>query len=249
MRFSQPKEEIPIFSKAFEDLLLRHSVGYIKNAFAKGTRTEFIKEIQNGIFASHSSFCHRGRYNHCFAVILHKELSDPYLNSPFVAGGRFDHNYGINMAFQRDLKRSPLDKLNPLRLSDSHEMRKGFEQIIEKCIIESEKYLLPFYLTILKLASSMLIELINTHLKIGSLTTPQEEIPKGHGYIIPNDYDMNMIQFYEATAKMEKSKLSTFFRNVILAKPEYFNRIYPRIGELKKSIENLSSLDVSIDLS
>ena len=238
MRMSQPKSEVSAFSKLLGELLVQVADGYQKNPLARGTRCEYLRQVLPGIFASHSTICRRGRYYHCFAITLHKELSDPFLLSPFVAGGRFDHNYSINMAFQRDLSRNPRSLVNPFRLSDSHEMRKGAESIILKCATEAENHLLPFYMKILRKSKSTLLELITQHQELGLIEEVEGKI-MGHSWVLTGEPDFGMLGVTEAVKKLKLNKQSSIYKAALYSKAKFFNRLCPSLVCIRKALENV----------
>ncbi len=95
---AQNKGEAAQFLRTFGDILTSLHSNYKRNTLVRGVRTEYLREIEQGLFISQNVYCRSGTYYHCFCLTLHKELPKPYLLSPFTVGGRFDHNYQIQRA-------------------------------------------------------------------------------------------------------------------------------------------------------
>lgn len=215
MRLSQAPGEAAEFLDIFGELVRKLHPDYERNKAVRGVRSEYCREIAPGIYVSHNAYCRKGRYHHGFCLTLHLELPTPYLLSPFTVGGRFDHNHGVNMAFQRDLKRHVL-------LSDSHQYRKGFDRIVSRCTEEAEDKLLPHYLSVFDSCRTSLIPL--AELIVGEAPIPdnKEEV-RGSGLII-SQLDCNMPQyheFYEASG----SDREQFLLELLASKPDLFQRL------------------------
>jgi hypothetical protein len=148
MHLAQSKETTAQFLAVLTQHLKQVNPGYMRNKHAKGIRYEFLREVEPGVYASHNVICERGTYYHGFCLTLHRHVPKLALYSPFTIGGRFNHNYSVNRAFQQDLGRSPTDPVSPFRLSDSHRFRPGTEGIIHRCTAEAEAHLLPYYLSV-----------------------------------------------------------------------------------------------------
>lgn len=215
MRFSQPKGEATEFLSLFEGILHEINPEYERNISARGLRSEFLREVTRGVFASHNVYCIRGRYHHCFCLTLHRELPKPYLLSPFTVGGRFDRNHCINMAFQRDLKQHII-------LSDSHEFRKGCDRIMRRCSIEAETHLLPHYLSIFRESKDALLLLakaINGDVVIPGVI---HDI-RGSEYLI-GEQDCDMLKFSSMLRDTALTK-EEFVKTILVSKPELFLRL------------------------
>ncbi len=215
MKTTQAEGEAAAFLTLFGDIAKTVHSDYIRNNHAKGLITEFVREVQPGVYASHNAYCKKGLYFHCFCLTLHLDLAKPYLNSPFTAGGRFDHNREVNMAIQRDLGRHML-------LSSTHHFRKGCDRIIERCCQEAEMTLLPFYLKVFNNAKEPLRHLLNALTNDSSIIAPQAGI-RGSGYSI-GDLDCDMDMF----SKMFRNASNTqaeFIHSILASKPELFTRL------------------------
>ena len=138
MRMKQEKGEAKEFQKNFEQILQSIHPSYQRNTNVKGIRTEFLRELEPGVFVSQSTLCKRGTYYHCFALTLSKEILGSSLFSPFVAGVRCDHSYDITNSLTKVTGEHIL-------LSCSHSYRKGWDGIAERCAKRAEEELLPFY--------------------------------------------------------------------------------------------------------
>jgi hypothetical protein len=215
MRLSQAPGEAAEFIDIFGELVREVHPDYERNKAARGVRAEYCREIAPGVYASHNAYCKKGRYHHGFCLTLHKELPTPYLLSPFSVGGRFDHNHGVNMAFQLDLKRHIL-------LSDSHAYRKGFEEIIRRCVSEAEAQLLPHYVSVLAECRAALVPL--AMLVAGKAPIPDtKEDVRGGGWLI-GQLDCNMPRYrelFEAAGVMREQ----FLQDLLASKPELFQRL------------------------
>lgn len=215
MRLSQPKGEASDFQAMLEAALNKIHPEYSRNKSVRGVRTEFLREIETGVYASHNVYCKKGTYYHAFCITLQRDLPTPYLNSPFTAGGRFDHNRAVNMAIQRDVGRHII-------LSDSHQFRKGCERIIARCSAEAEKILLPYYYTVFQRSRKALNELAVALMNYHELPDPDETIT-GSGWSI-GDLDCDMDRFRELYESSPSDK--NVFLNLILAsKPQLFKRL------------------------
>lgn len=215
MRLSQAPGEAAEFLEIFGELVREVHPDYQHNKAVRGVRSEYCREIAPGVYASHNAYCKKGRYHHGFCLTLHTELPTPYLLSPFTVGGRFDRNHGVNMAFQRDLKRHIL-------LSDSHECRKGFDRIIRRCTAEAEDQLLPHYRSVFDACRVALIPL--AELIVGRAPIPgTKEDVRGAGWLIGQlDCDMPQYrEFYEAAG----AKREQFLVELLSSKPELFQRL------------------------
>jgi len=214
MRLSQPRGEAAEFQAMLEAALATIHPDYTRNKSVRGVRTEYLRELAPGLYASHNAYCLKGRYYHGFCVTLHRELPTPYLHSPFIAGGRFDHNHAINLAIQRDLG-------THIILSDSHEFRRGCDRIISRCTSEAEKILLPHYMSVFdgaKDALKSLAEFVASDVDIPD----QQDAIRGFGWSIGN-LDCDMSKFAKMYA--DQSDRASFIRAIVASKPELFQRL------------------------
>ena len=214
MRLSQPKGEAAEFQMLLEAALGEIHLDYTRNKSVRGVRTEYLRELQPGVFASHNAYCKKGTYYHGFCITLHPELPTPYLHSPFTAGGRFDHNRSVNMAIQRDVGRHVI-------LSDSHQFRKGCERIITRCTAEAEAILLPHYMAVFGRAKEALRSLAEVVASDIDIPDTHDAI-RGHGWAI-GDLDCDMARFAEMCAK--QSDRASFLTAILASKPELFQRL------------------------
>lgn len=215
MRLSQAPGEAAEFLDAFGELVRKVHPDYERNKVVRGVRSEYCREVAPGVYVSHNAYCKKGRYHHGFCLTLHTELPTPYLLSPFTLGGRFDHNHGVNMAFQRDLERHIL-------LSDSHEYRKGFDRIVLRCAEEAEAQLLPHYLSVFDSCREALIPLAELIAGEAPIPDTKEDV-RGGGWLI-GQLDCNMSQYrelYEAAGATREQ----FLLELLASKPELFQRL------------------------
>lgn len=215
MRLSQPKGEASEFQAMLEAALCDIHPDYQRNKVVRGIRTEYIREVIPGVFASHNALCMKGTYYHGFCITLHRELPTPYLHSPFTAGGRFDRNRSVNMAIQRDLGRHVI-------LSDSHQFRKGCERIIPRCTFEAEALLLPHYLSVFERSKNALVTLAECVVRDTPISEDREAIRRFGSSI--DDWDCDMDHFASLFEKWRREP-SEFLSAVLASKPELFQRL------------------------
>ncbi len=215
MRLSQAPGEAAEFLQIFGAIAQETHADYAHNALARGVRTEFCREVATGIYASHNAYCKKGRYYHGFCLTLHKDLPNPYLHSPFTAGGRFDHNHSVSMAFQRDLKEH-------ITLSDSHSYRSGFEQIVRRCMAEAESQLLPHYLAVFNSSRESLKALADLIASETPIPDSNEDV-RGGGWAV-GELDCDMQGFCDLSKKAGK-KRDEFLLAVLESKPELFRKL------------------------
>ncbi len=215
MRLSRPKGEAEEFESMFGSVVRDIHPDYERNKAVRGIRTEFLREVVPGCYASHNVLCKNGRYYHGFCITLHQDLPDLYLHSPFVAGGRFDHNHSVNMAIQRDLGRHVI-------LSDSHEFRKGYERIILRCTAEAEVLLLPHYLSVFQRSKEALRALAE-HIADSTRTPDDRWAIRRYSSSI-HDWDCDMSRFSTLFDEW-RGDLSNFLSAVVASKPELFQRL------------------------
>ena len=215
MRMSQAKGEPAEFLNLFGEIVNAVHPAYARNMNVRGVRTEFLREVIPGVYASHNVYCRKGTYHHGFCITLHKELPTPYLNSPFTLGGRFDHNLCVNKAIRRDLGRHML-------LSDTHNFRKGCEGIITRCLSLAESSLLPHYISSFNASKNALWPLVE--LIFGETAIPEvTQRIRGSGYHILGQ-DCDMLEFTRMFQTITGDRMA--FLNAILAsKPELFQRL------------------------
>lgn len=199
----------------FEITLRNLHPDYKRNKVVRGIRTEYVREVALGVYASHNVLCLKGRYYHGFCITLHLELPNPYLHSPFTVGGRLDHNQSVNRAIQRDLERHMI-------LSDSHQFRKGSERIITRCTTEAEALLLPHYLSTFERSRNALLALAECVVGDTPIIADREAI-KGYGATLA-DWDCDMLRFSELFQKNHQESLP-FLMAILGSKPELFQRL------------------------
>jgi hypothetical protein len=235
LRFSQPKGEATEFAKRFEGIVKDINPAYERNRLIRGTRLEFLREIIPGVFSSHNVFCLRGRYRHGFCITLHKEQSTPYLISPLVIGGRFDHNNSAKMAYFRDIEPNKKWPFGAINFSDSHEYRRGWDGIAAKCASVAEERMLPHYLRELDKHRVAVLALLK---KLVSMGEVQPAVERGNYpcYIYPFDYDLPRFakRYNEPTTDRDK-----FLTELIQSKPELFNKLI-QTGNFRTLISTLA---------
>lgn len=223
-RVTRPTGEAVEFQKRFEEIVRARRPDYERNKLVRGIRLEYLRELLPGVFASHNVLCKKGTYYHGFCITLHRELSDPYLISPFVVGGRFDHNNSTKTAFFRDVELNRKSPFGGVTFSDSHSYRKGWDSIVDKCTRVAEDQLLPHYFAQLRQYKAPLLHLVERLLELGEIPI---EIDRGSGYLpctlFPIDYDMkSFVEGYRAAGGRRRDQ---FALDIIHSKPELFNRI------------------------
>lgn len=141
MSTEREKSESTLFAEEFGKILKGIDNRYMRNKKIRANRTEFLKEVRPGLFASQNVLRKRDRFYHCFCLTAHKDVVGPYLHTPFQVGGRFDHNFTIQRGMVALVG-------HHLLLSASHEKRIGWKGIAERCSSRAEESLLPHYLSI-----------------------------------------------------------------------------------------------------
>ena len=197
IRIAQPIAEKRTWPKHFLSLVREISPSYELNKRVKGTTTECLREVvPGGVFASHNTFCKRGRYHHCFGITLSPILFAPYLHSPFFIGGRFDHNGGIAKAFMGHMGLTPDDRRERgMSWHDSHEWRLGTDDIVRRITQTAEQHLLPFYLRRLMDNSDNIKEMLACILD--ALKLPEDELRKRVGNPLPSHFDLSLYELTE----------------------------------------------------
>ena len=212
MRMKQEKGEAQEFLIKFGEILTELNPAYQKNTLVRGVRTEFIREIKENVYLTHNVLCKKGTYYHGFCLTLHKELSNPYLLSPFTQGGRFDHNFCVQRAVSKVLGHTVL--------SSSHNYRKNWQVIAQRCTKKAEEVLLPNYLEVYEKAKEPL-----KHLK----TFIYEELDKIYeNASIDEEFllssgDLNMKRFSEHFYKANNK--NEFIKKTSLCKRELFVKL------------------------
>lgn len=135
-------------------ILQRIHPDYEKNKLIKGTTLEFIRRHESGLHISHNFIRIRTSYRQGFALLFSPRQPWERLHSPFVCGGRFDHNFDVRAAFQRDLGAG--------RITSSHEWRSNTPRLVEVCFEAAERQLLPHYVAVIARGAEALIRLYTT---------------------------------------------------------------------------------------
>lgn len=225
MHTTKSIDETNEFSSTFHEELLTINPEYSKNSLIRGIRCEFTREVYPSVYASHNSICRKGTYYHGFCITLHKMLPANYLISPFSIGGRFDHNFDVNMAFQKNLLWRPGGKKKPRYLNSSHNFRKGADKIIEKCCSAAEDYLLPHYIEVYKKSRKSIVELLSF---FETYTGSLEIGNTSHGVGYTTNQDLDMKQLRKNMPILKPAKLS-YLEEVIKSKPELFKLIREKL--------------------
>lgn len=236
-RMSQAPDEAAEFQRVFARIVKEANPNYERNTLARGVRLEYLREIAPGVFASHNVLCKKGTYYHGFAVTLHKELPAPYLLSPFTIGGRFDHNNSAKLAYFRDVEPNKKWPFGSLNFTDSHNFRKGWEAIAEKCTRIAEEKMLPHYHSKINKYKEPLLRLVQKAVSKGGFPITVE-LGRGNSFMIRN-FDLDMPRFVESfNANISDSE--AFLDEVIQAKPELFNRVL-KMKSLNRAITTLAA--------
>jgi hypothetical protein len=89
-------------------------------------------------------------------------LSDPYVDSPYFIGGRFNHNLDIAMSFMTHMGLTVDDRRERgMSWHSTHEWRAGADDIVRRCTRTAEQHLLPFYLARIAAASDSIGALLD----------------------------------------------------------------------------------------
>jgi hypothetical protein len=174
VRTAAPASKKAPWPRLFLSLIRERHADYTLNPLAKGMTTECLRRDSRGWYFSQNTVCaSRSDYYHGFALLLAPPLI-PYLCSPYVAGGRFDHNYTIDRAFADELGLGPGSPNRP-RVHSTHSRRKGAEDIVRRCTANAETYLAPLYETMLVRAAPSLLRLTEDAIQI-RLTYSAEDL-------------------------------------------------------------------------
>ena len=222
MRQAQTKEATKEFAALLESHLVTLHPDYKRSRHAKGIRHEYIREIEDGLYAIHSVLCMRGCYYHCFCLSRHLGHVGPTLYSPFTIGGRCDHNYSITRACHDDLGLSPVDAVNPFRMSDSHQFRTGAGRIIRRCTTEAETRLLPFYRSVWTQTRPILQEMLDY---IAGAPADQVAIDATAYPGQRRELSCHMLEFRHVYGSLLPSQQQAFFAATALTIPEIIRDI------------------------
>jgi hypothetical protein len=236
VRIGQPKEEKVTWPRLFVSLLRETYPAYNLNKLARGTRTECLCRVENGLLYSQNTCCHRGEYNHCFGVALSPALSDPCLDSPFFAGSRFDHNSTIFDAVTSELGLQRADW--PPGLHSTHQLRTGAEDIVRRCTANAQRYLAPFYCAMARRAKQALGELVDVlRCKAEDLDDP--------AFIAAHARDRHLcLNFSMATLADPPTEWWALgaprrYEALLAAVPDLFKRQVPYLEEVAAVVEQL----------
>jgi hypothetical protein len=222
-RMKQASGEAAEFQQRFEQIVKDLHPDYERNKLVRGIRLEFLRELLPGVFASHNALCKKGTYFHGFCITLHREFPGPYLISPLVIGGRFNHNNSTKLAYFRDIEPTRKWPFGESNFTDSHSYRTGWDGIVQKCTRVAEERMLPHYLAKVMQNKEPLLHILEMLLALGEIPT---DTMKGHGLPVPTggpgDYDM---QWFVARYRSAGKDRDHFLSNIIHSKPELFNKV------------------------
>jgi hypothetical protein len=206
MSTEREKSESTLFAEEFGEILKGIDNRYVRNKKIRANRTEFLKEVRPGLFASQNVLRKRDRYYHCFCLTAHKDVVGPSVHSPFEVGGRFDHNFTIQRGMVALVG-------HHLLLSDSHEKRIGWKGIAERCSLRAEESLLPHYLSIFDDAREALHHLAR-YIFENDISAPEDS------RFVYNVIDCDMIRY--AQSYKDSKEIERLLWNVLCTKREMF---------------------------
>lgn len=238
-KMSQAPGEAAEFRSEFEKIILSLNLNYKRNNLARGIRYEYLREVLPGIFASHNVLCWKGTYYHGFCVTLHKEFPTPYLISPLVIGGRLDRNHGAKRAYFRDIEPNRKWPFGDANFNDSHNFRRGWQLIVEKCTRITEEKMLPVYLNRFLENRKPILHLLETLERSGSVPVEMNDsysLPVVADY--PCDYDFSTLLL---AYKRSKAEANNFVAAIINSKPELFDKVLrmKSFSDLKRTLDGL----------
>lgn len=217
MQLAQTKETTKEFVAVLEAHLSTIHPAYQRNQEVKGIRHEYLRELEDGLFAIHSVLCAKGTYYHCFCLSRHRTHPGPYLYSPFTVGGRCDHNYTVTRACHGDLGLSPVDPVAPFLMSCSHRFRKGADQIIRRCTTEAESRLLPYYLSVWSETRDALQALLD----YSAANSPDAIVTGAASYPSPrHELSCHMLEFRRLYGALRPDQRCSFFAAIALTIPQ-----------------------------
>jgi hypothetical protein len=248
MRLGQPKEEKRTWPKHLLSLARELSPDYELNRRVNGSRTECLRElVPGGVFVSQNTICSRGRYHHCFGLVLAPLLPVPYLqtHSPFFIGGRFDHNLGFGMSFMRQMGLTPQDRAeHGMSWHDSHEWRPGTDEVLRRSMRTAEQYLLPFYLRRLTAAAGSILELLT--FVLDSARMSEKDLRKRAGAVdfrtldVPADLQFRGLGLFELTDPdhpWQTLSVPERYYALVLAEREMFLSMLEMIPDMRQRLE------------
>jgi hypothetical protein len=223
----------------FLSIVRGHQPDYQLNHQARGARTECVRRAEGEWYTSQNSICIRGRYSHGFALLLAPPLTDPYLFSPYVAGGRFDHNNAIAVAFERQLGLGPRNPDRPKGVHSTHERRAGAEEIVRGCTANAEIHLAPYYAAMLARAAGLLLRLTEDVVGIRK-TEPAAGLASRYSEMRAATLNLRLEDF--AGSPHPFFTLPEPHRHYALAgfQPELFNALEPHFSEILATLSRLS---------
>jgi hypothetical protein len=219
MRLSQTKEATKEFIAFMNSHMPMIHPDYKRSRAAKGIRHEYIREVDEGLYAIHSTLCKQGVYHHCFCLSMHAAHAGSNLYSPFTIGGRSDHNYSILEGCRRDLGLVGAEPGHPYRLSTSHQWRKGADDIIRRCTSEAERLLLPYYRSVWLETRPILQAMI-----VYARSTPPEQLAEMASTYTGSRFGMacHMLEFRELYRSVPQNQREAFVAALVLHLPETF---------------------------
>lgn len=144
------------------ELVKKVHADYARNKAIKQPLLEFVRRDDSGLFASHNFEHHRQTYHQSFALSFSRSRMGPWLNTPLLAGSRFDHNRTVTRQFNDDLGLRRGDPGWPTSLTSLFEWKSNTLPLVEQCFRAAEAQLLPRYRQILADGSAHLVELFET---------------------------------------------------------------------------------------
>ncbi len=136
------------WAEAFEQTLRRVNPDYRLSKDYRGRSVECVREDASGVFLSQNCVELHENYRHCFAVLLTCTKLSPVLYSPLVLGSRFDHNFTIAHAYNRDYRAGMKWQVAPQEWHSEYRATiRGTQQWVETTARSAEQFLFPLYLS------------------------------------------------------------------------------------------------------
>jgi hypothetical protein len=134
------------WAEAFEQTLQRVNPDYRLNKDYRKQLLECIRQDAAALFLSQNCVRINDNYSHCFAILLTSARLSLVLRTPFVLGSRFDHNYTIAHAYNRDYRAGMKWHVAPQEWHSNYRATiRGTRQWGETTARSAEEHLYPLY--------------------------------------------------------------------------------------------------------
>ena len=203
------------WARAFEETMQRIHSDYALSEQFRGRLVECVREHETGLFISQNCVRMHDSYRHCFCVLLTgRKLSGVLSSSPFELGSRFDHNYTISHAYNRDYRAGAKWRVAAKEWHSNYRLTaRGTWQWVERTANSAERFLLPTYVNRLYQGAGRVLQLLRDAAAFlerwgvsdEALNEPVREaefttaLAAEFGLATdPNDWDEHFVQYHNA---------------------------------------------------